>query len=188
MFKFLLVVHALISASLVGIILMQRSEGGGLAGGGSPTGMLSARGAGDFLTRTTAILATLFVALSIAIAALASFNRGPRELDSSLKRTPVTAPAVPTVPMAGGGQPAANPSTAPAAVPPTLPPMAQPKPTDQRTAAQEAPKTERREAPKAKVDVAAPKPAKVELPAITPATPKVDATPSAPTPAATPPQ
>ncbi len=187
MFKFLLVVHALISASLVGIILMQRSEGGGLAGGGSPTGMLSARGAGDFLTRTTAILATLFVTLSIAIAALASFNRGPRELDESLKRAPVTAPAVPTVPMAGGAQPATQPIAAPA-VPPTLPILpnnATPK-ADEKQA---APKVERKEATPAKRDAAvAPKPpVKIDLPPIaTPAAPKVDATPAVPAP--TPPQ
>ncbi len=184
MFKFLLVVHALISASLVGIILMQRSEGGGLAGGGSPTGMLSARGAGDFLTRTTAILATLFVTLSIAIAALASFNRGPRELDESLKRAPVTAPAIPTVPMAGGAQPATSPA-APSVTPQSLPVMptaAAPKATDRQT----APKVDRKDATQPKRQVtAAPKPAKVELPPIAaPVVPKVDATPpaSAPSP------
>ena len=183
MFKFLLVVHALISASLVGIILMQRSEGGGLAGGGSPTGMLSARGAGDFLTRTTAILATLFVTLSIAIAALASFNRGPRELDESLKRTPVTAPALPTVPMAGGAQPATQPTAGPA-VPPTLPILpnaATPKAAEK----QAAPKVERKETVQPKRDAAAaPKPpVKVDLPPIaSPAAPKVDATPAAPAP------
>jgi preprotein translocase subunit SecG len=178
MFKFLLVVHALISASLVGIILMQRSEGGGLAGGGSPTGMLSARGAGDFLTRTTAILAVIFITLSIAIAAVASINRGPRELDESLKRAPVSAPALPTVPMAGGAQPteqAANAST-PTPAPITANPTA-PKVVEK----QETPKVERREAAQPKRDAApVPRPAKVELPPIAaPAAPKVE-TPAAP--------
>ena len=64
-FIFLTVVQALIAASLVGVILMQRSEGGGLGVGGSPAGLMSARGAADFLTRATAVLATLFVVLSI---------------------------------------------------------------------------------------------------------------------------
>jgi len=59
MFAFLLIVQSLVAISLIGTILMQRSEGGGLAGGGSPAGMMSARGASDFLTRGTSILATI---------------------------------------------------------------------------------------------------------------------------------
>jgi len=65
LFSFLLVVHFVIALALVTVILMQRSEGGGLTGGGSPAGLMSARGASDFLTRSTAILATVFVVLSI---------------------------------------------------------------------------------------------------------------------------
>ena len=49
MFLFLTVVQAIIAAALVGVILMQRSEGGGLGIGGSPSGMLSARGAAQLL-------------------------------------------------------------------------------------------------------------------------------------------
>ena len=74
MYKFLLVVHAIIAAAMVGTILMQRSEGGGLAGGGSPSGLMTARGAADFLTRATTILASLFVLLSIGLAGLATDN------------------------------------------------------------------------------------------------------------------
>lgn len=103
MYTFFLVVHAIVATAMVGVILMQRSEGGGLAGGGNPAGLMSARGAADFLTRTTTILATLFVVLSIALAAIAITNRTPGELDTSLARKPVNAPAAPTssVPMAG---------------------------------------------------------------------------------------
>ena len=72
MFLFLTVVQAIVAAALVGVILMQRSEGGGLGIGGSPTGMLSARGAADFLTRSTRWLAILFVVLSILLAAMAA--------------------------------------------------------------------------------------------------------------------
>ena len=120
MYKFLLVVHAIIAAAMVGVILMQRSEGGGLAGGGSPSGLMTARGAADFLTRATTILASLFVLLSIALAGLATFNRAPAELDTSLARQPVTAPAAPVsgVPLAGSdaGAPAGAPvQNAPAA-------------------------------------------------------------------------
>ena len=84
LFTFLLVVHIIVAASLVAVILVQRSEGGGLASGGSPSGLMSARGAADFLTRTTAILATVFVVLSIILAALASVERAPSKIDTSL--------------------------------------------------------------------------------------------------------
>lgn len=88
----LLVVHTLIAAALVGTILMQRSEGGGLGMGGSPGGLMSARGAADFLTRTTAILAALFILTSIGLAVQASLSRAPRTIDTSLAQ-PETAPA-----------------------------------------------------------------------------------------------
>ncbi|OYW23789.1 MAG: preprotein translocase subunit SecG [Sphingomonas sp. 12-62-6] len=74
-FSFLLVVHALVAAALVGVILMQRSEGGGLGMGGSPGGLMSARGAADFLTRSTSVLATAFISLSILLAFLAGSRR-----------------------------------------------------------------------------------------------------------------
>jgi preprotein translocase subunit SecG len=104
MYTFFLVVHAIVAAALVGVILMQRSEGGGLAGGGNPAGLMSARGAADFLTRTTTVLATLFVTLSIALAAIAITNRAPDDLDTSLARKAPAIPAAPPsgVPMAGG--------------------------------------------------------------------------------------
>ena len=86
LFLFLTVVQAIVAAALVGIILMQRSEGGGLGIGGSPTGMLGARGAADFMTRTTKILAILFVILSIALAAVAVETTGTDEISSTLDR------------------------------------------------------------------------------------------------------
>lgn len=84
MFTFLLVVHIIIASALVAVILMQRSEGGGLASSGNPSGLMSARGAADFLTRMTSILATIFVVLSIVLAALASVERAPTKIDTSL--------------------------------------------------------------------------------------------------------
>ena len=96
MLTFLLVVHAIIAAALVAVILMQRSEGGGLTSGGNAGGLMSARGAADFLTRATAILATIFVVLSIGLAALATLQRAPTSIDTSLaRRTPAAAP-IPT--------------------------------------------------------------------------------------------
>src|SRR3546814_19627153 len=74
---------------------MQRSEGGGLGVGGSTSGLMSARGAADFLTRATAVLATLFVLLSIVLAGLAAVDRsGTTSIDTLL--APEAAPAAPT--------------------------------------------------------------------------------------------
>jgi preprotein translocase subunit SecG len=93
MFTFLLIVQTVIAASLVGTILMQRSEGGGLGVGGSSSGFMTARGAADFLTRLTSILGGLFITLSIALAAYAGVNHKPVEIDTSLVNQ--TAPAMP---------------------------------------------------------------------------------------------
>lgn len=96
LFLFLTIIQAVVAAALVGVVLMQRSEGGGLGMGGSPSGMLSARGAADFLTRTTTILAILFVALSIILAGLASNTGGGRQLDDTLQRTVPVGSGLPT--------------------------------------------------------------------------------------------
>ncbi|WP_067790371.1 preprotein translocase subunit SecG [Paraurantiacibacter namhicola] len=93
MFLFLTVLQGLIAAALVGTILMQRSEGGGLGigGGGSPGGMLSARGAADFLSRATKWLAVTFVALSIVMASIAVNQNSARTIDDTLDRSVVPA-------------------------------------------------------------------------------------------------
>ena len=93
MFTFVLIVQTLVAAALVTVILMQRSEGGGLGVGGNSSGLMTARGAADFLTRATAVLATLFVVLSIVLAGLATVERQPSTIDQSLARTPATNPA-----------------------------------------------------------------------------------------------
>ncbi|WOE73951.1 preprotein translocase subunit SecG [Alterisphingorhabdus coralli] len=109
MFTFLTVVQAIVAAALVGVILMQRSEGGGLTGGGSPAGLVSARGAADLLTRTTAILAVVFVSLSIALAVLAVDEGSGEAIDQSLDRSapapdplaPAPDPLAPSAPISG---------------------------------------------------------------------------------------
>jgi preprotein translocase subunit SecG len=105
LFIFLLVVQAIVAAALVGIILIQRSEGGGLGVGGSPSGMMSARGAADFLTRSTRWLAIVFVVLSIVLAALATkAATGTTAVESTLDRTtPAPAAPVDTAPAAPAG-------------------------------------------------------------------------------------
>jgi preprotein translocase subunit SecG len=141
MFEFLLVVQAIVTLALIGVILMQKSEGGGLGVGGSPAGFLSARGAADFLTRATAVLATLFVALSIALAVFVSIDHRAARVDVEAARdaqrpaapagpeapaTPLTGGAptgAPAAPLTGGapGTPLANPlgSPLPGAAPAT---------------------------------------------------------------------
>ena len=120
---FLTAIQAIVAALLVTVILMQKSEGGGLGTGGSPAGLMSARGAADFMTRLTTVLATLFVVLSIVLAALATRSAG-RTFDSSLGSgpAPVQVPAgiqpaplgvTPALTPAPGAAPAPGASTAP---------------------------------------------------------------------------
>lgn len=99
-FTFLLVVQAIIATVLVTVILMQRSEGGGLGVGGSPSGLMSARGAADFLTRATTVLATLFVTLSVILAVMASTRHAASTIDTSLAKG--AAPVQNNAPLAGG--------------------------------------------------------------------------------------
>lgn len=94
LFTFLLVVQAIIASLLVTVILMQRSEGGGLTSGGSPSGLMSARGAANFLTRATATLAAVFVLMSIALAFIAA-TRQTSTIDTSLARKAPAAQAAP---------------------------------------------------------------------------------------------
>lgn len=109
LFLFLTVVQALVGAALVCVVLLQRSEGGGLGVGGSPSGLMSARGAADFMTRATTILATIFVILSIALAAVSVSATSGSEVDTSLDRTvtpaPATDPLLPNDPLAQAAQP-----------------------------------------------------------------------------------
>lgn len=84
MFAFLLIVQTLVAVSLIGVILMQRSEGGGLGVGGSSSGFMTARGTADFLTRSTSVLGGIFIVLSIVMAAIAGATRQPVKIDTSL--------------------------------------------------------------------------------------------------------
>ncbi len=73
----LLVIHLLIAAGLVGVVLLQKSEGGALGiGGGGGGGFMTGRGTANLLTRTTAILAGLFFLTSIGLTMLALQGRG----------------------------------------------------------------------------------------------------------------
>ncbi|HTC10119.1 MAG TPA: preprotein translocase subunit SecG [Acetobacteraceae bacterium] len=101
----LLIIHLFVTLALIGVVLIQRSEGGGL-GIGSSQGMgafMSGRGTANLLTRATAILATVFMVLSLALALL---NRGTTGVAGSILNnpppvsTPAPAPAGPKAPSA----------------------------------------------------------------------------------------
>ena len=97
----LLVLHLLVAIFLVCFILMQKSGGGaldGLGGGSGASSFLSARGTGNFLTRTTAILATVFFITSISLSIY--YKNVERKTSSIIELAPVSqqAPAVPEAP------------------------------------------------------------------------------------------
>ncbi len=102
----LLIVHLMIAAALVGVVLLQRSEGGalGIGGGG---GFMTGRGAANFLTRVTASLAAAFFATSLLLTVLASRSLGP----GSIFDPPAGSSTAPSAPPAGEpAQPAAPPA------------------------------------------------------------------------------
>ncbi|MFK7866712.1 MAG: preprotein translocase subunit SecG [Alphaproteobacteria bacterium] len=77
----LMAIHALVALALVGVVLMQRSEGGALGiGGGSGGGMMSARGKASFLTRLTSALAAAFMVITLILAMIASDSRAPQSI------------------------------------------------------------------------------------------------------------
>ena len=93
MITVVLVIHLIVATAMVGVILIQRSEGGALSGlgGGNLGGIMTARGTANLLTRVTAILAGSFMVTSLALAILAGqANRGSSILDHT---TPAEAPA-----------------------------------------------------------------------------------------------
>ena len=119
MITVLLIIHLFVTLALIGVVLIQRSEGGGL-GVGSTQGMgsfMSGRGTANLLTRTTAILATVFMALSLALALL---NRGTTVNGG---RSILDLPPTPAIPA-----PASAPAAIPAAPPAAAPPAAAPEP------------------------------------------------------------
>jgi preprotein translocase subunit SecG len=118
MFTFLLIFQTVVAAALALVILMQRSEGGGLGVGGSSAGLMTARGAADLLTRATAILGTLFVVLCIALAAIAGVRNSGQSVDTSLVGKSPPAGSQPLSPLEPGGTPLSGPPAGPNTSPP----------------------------------------------------------------------
>ncbi len=95
----IVLIHLMIVIAMVGLVLLQKSEGGGLGMGGGTGGFLSSRGTANVLTRTTAILAALFFATSLFLSILAGYDRKGRSvLDSGSP----AAPSAPSAPGSGG--------------------------------------------------------------------------------------
>ena len=108
----LLVAMILISVALTAVILLQRSEGGALGMGGGPSGFMTARGAGNLLTRATSILAIAFFVCAISLTIAGNFARGSR---SVIDADAVGAIAVGNEQQTAPAEPAAPTPAAPAA-------------------------------------------------------------------------
>jgi preprotein translocase subunit SecG len=124
MYGFLLIVHLLICISLVCVVLLQSGKGGGLAGGafgGSAQTVFGGRGATDFLTRATMVLAGLFFVTSVSLSLMSSGNRGNGKslLQEEARKAagaqqPAQAPGQRSLPTSGGTMPSAGQSNPPA--------------------------------------------------------------------------
>nr|WP_314443937.1 preprotein translocase subunit SecG [uncultured Sphingomonas sp.] len=114
MFTFLLIVQTIVAVALCTVILLQRSEGGGLGVGGSSSGFMTARGAADFLSRSTAWLGGAFIVLCIALAAIAGTRNDGLSVDAAIANAPVSqapvqqAPAPAPAPADNGAVPLAQ--------------------------------------------------------------------------------
>ncbi len=100
MITVILVIHLVLAIALVGVVLLQRSEGGGLGmgggGGGGMGGFMTGRSTANLLTRTTAVLAALFIVTSLALARLSGTTGAPPSLLDTAPAQEV--PAAPTAP------------------------------------------------------------------------------------------
>lgn len=112
MYTVLLVILMIVAVAMIGVILLQRSEGGALGIGGSGGGIMSARGKANLLTRTTAILATIFMGLCLLLGVLAGHRERPESLVDQIGSSDTKALETPVV-----EQPASADPKAPPAVP-----------------------------------------------------------------------
>ncbi len=100
----IIVIHLMVVLAMVGVVLLQRSEGGalGIGGGGGGGGFMTRRGAGNLLTRATAFLAAAFFATSIALTVIARLESRPADilerLESQQAGGPVGVPTAGSLP------------------------------------------------------------------------------------------
>src|ERR1700752_183093 len=101
----LLAIHILVAISLVGVVLLQKSEGGALGmGGGGMSGFMTGRSTANLLTRTTAILAVLFMVTSLSLVWFSNRDRAPRSIIEQGAPAAPPAPAAPLAPVAPAPQ------------------------------------------------------------------------------------
>jgi preprotein translocase subunit SecG len=98
MTQIFLAIHVLLAVALIGIVLIQRSEGGGLGIGGGMSGFMTGRSSANLLTRVTAALAALFFTTSLVLAILASTPSQPDSIFNDGAPAPASAPAAPPAP------------------------------------------------------------------------------------------
>ena len=99
MLTVVIVIHLMLVLALVGVVLLQKSEGGGLVS--STSGFMSTRGTANMLTRATALLAAGFFVTSLALSWLAGFERKPASI--IVPGTPASqGPSMPTPPLNPG--------------------------------------------------------------------------------------
>jgi preprotein translocase subunit SecG len=96
----IIVIHLMIVLAMIGLVLLQRSEGGGLGMGGG-SGFMTSRGSSNVLTRATAILAGVFFVTSLALSMLVGYERKPTSILNTEAPAPTGAPQPP--PAGGGG-------------------------------------------------------------------------------------
>lgn len=94
MLTFLIVIHLMIVLAMCGLVLLQKSEGGGL-GIGSGGGFMSSRGGANVLTRSTAILAACFFGTSLLLSVIAGWNRNPGSILNRPGTAPISTPGAP---------------------------------------------------------------------------------------------
>lgn len=116
----ILIIHLMIAVALVALVLLQRSEGGalGIGGGG---GLMTGRGAGNALTRATAILAALFFMTSLALGILATRGGSGSSLLDKVAPMPQQGPVAPVPAPLGSGLDEAKPQPASPAAPAEAP-------------------------------------------------------------------
>ena len=101
MLTFIIVIHLMIVLAMCGLVLLQKSEGGGL-GMGSGGGFMSSRGSTNVLSRSTAILAACFFTTSLLLSVIAGWNRNPGSILRTPGSAPISTPGAPA-PKAPGG-------------------------------------------------------------------------------------
>src|ERR1044072_7687311 len=99
----LIVIHLMIVSAMIGLVLLQKSEGGGLGMGGGGGGFLTSRGTSNVLTRTTPILAAACSPPSRRLSIRAGMERKPRSILTPGAETPASQPAAPGAPAPAPG-------------------------------------------------------------------------------------